>query len=83
MKPRFLGFRPGAITFMPSTPMGPPIAAGEPIYMAYDEYEALRPAKAQTDLGPSLHHGLGLYPSRNFVPTFVTTSICAIAHNYI
>jgi predicted DNA-binding protein (UPF0251 family) len=42
MKPRFLGFRPGAITFMPSTPMGPPMPAGEPIYMTYDEYEAFR-----------------------------------------
>ena len=42
MKPRFLGFRPGLITFMPSAPMGPPIAADEPIYMAHDEFEAFR-----------------------------------------
>ncbi|MDI6883752.1 MAG: DUF134 domain-containing protein [Hadesarchaea archaeon] len=42
MKPRFLGFRPGPITFMPSAPGGPPIHPGEPIYMTYDEYEAFR-----------------------------------------
>jgi len=42
MKPRFLGFRPGAVTFMPSSPMRAPIARGEPIYMSYDEYEAFR-----------------------------------------
>jgi len=42
MKPRFLGFRPGPITFMPFAPGGPPIPSGEPIYMTYDEYEAFR-----------------------------------------
>lgn len=42
MKPRFLGFRPGGVTFIPSAPIGPPIAAGEPIYLTYDEYEAFR-----------------------------------------
>lgn len=41
IKPRFLGFRPEGIAFMPSAP-GPPISAGEPIYMTYDEYEAFR-----------------------------------------
>lgn len=42
MKPRFLGFRPGPITFMPYAPGGPPIPPREPIYMTYDEYEAFR-----------------------------------------
>lgn len=42
MKPRMLGFRPGTIIFMPSSPGGAPIAAGVPIYMTYDEYEAFR-----------------------------------------
>ena len=42
MKPRFLGFRPGPVTFMPFAPGGPPIPPAEPIYMTYDEYEAFR-----------------------------------------
>lgn len=42
MKPRFLEFQPGNITFMPFAPDGTPVRAGEPIYMGYDEYEAFR-----------------------------------------
>lgn len=40
MKPRFIGFRPGPIMFIPSA--GQPVGSREPIYMSYDEYEAFR-----------------------------------------
>ncbi|MBO3809267.1 MAG: DUF134 domain-containing protein [Candidatus Brockarchaeota archaeon] len=41
MRPRFLGFEPGTIVFVPSSAV-PPAMGGEPIYMSYDEYEAFR-----------------------------------------
>jgi predicted DNA-binding protein (UPF0251 family) len=40
MKPRFLSFEPGTMTFVPATPSGVPRARGEPIFMSYDEFEA-------------------------------------------
>jgi len=42
MKPRCLGFVPSPITFIPFASGGPPVPSGEPIYMSFDEYEALR-----------------------------------------
>jgi len=43
MKPRWLGFRPSPLTFMPfAGPGGPPVPSGAPVYVTYDEYEAFR-----------------------------------------
>jgi predicted DNA-binding protein (UPF0251 family) len=40
MKPRILSFKPGTVTFTPTTPDGVSMVSGDPIYMSYDEFEA-------------------------------------------
>jgi len=40
MKPRILSFKPGTVTFTPTTPEGVPMVRGDPIFMSYDEFEA-------------------------------------------
>ncbi|MEM2087436.1 MAG: DUF134 domain-containing protein [Thermoproteota archaeon] len=40
MKPRFIGFKPGTVMFIPSPRQS--TRSREPIYMSYDEYEAFR-----------------------------------------
>lgn len=42
MKPRFIRVMPGVARFAPIDPDGLPTPMGEPIYMAYDEFEAFR-----------------------------------------
>jgi predicted DNA-binding protein (UPF0251 family) len=42
MKPRVVRVMPGTVQFGPTGPTNLPEAAGEPIYMTYDEFEAFR-----------------------------------------
>lgn len=42
MKPRWIRALPGEVQFGPIGPEGLPEPMGEPIYMAYDEFEAFR-----------------------------------------
>ncbi|MEM2907848.1 MAG: DUF134 domain-containing protein [Candidatus Hadarchaeales archaeon] len=42
MKPRFIGVLPGSLKFEPMSLNGAPIPRGEPIYLTFDEFEALR-----------------------------------------
>ncbi len=42
MKPRFIDFKPKTTSFSPLNSNGNPVGTENPIYMSYDEFEALR-----------------------------------------
>ncbi len=42
MKPRYIPYSPTAFGFIPVSPSGTPLPAGEPIELRLDEYEAIR-----------------------------------------
>lgn len=60
MKPRFVRLMPGVARFAPIGPDDLPSLKGEPIYMAYDEFEAFRLVFHEGLLQEEAAHRMGI-----------------------